>query len=289
MNTLNTIHKQIVDEVKKTGIARSNVKDLFNSKELEYFNSFIDYYNNEYIANPKIQERINGIVQGTPIEGSSNKWYEITQYEHLARGLTLTDGNFMNLYLSDTLVDMATHFYGETPKLRNIFTYIHPQSPAQDEFASQAWHRDPEDFKIFKAFIYLGEVKKETGAMSYIKHSQFGGKNQSICDNIIGNNYGRGWKFHFNPPAEDVDIMEGNVGDIFFVNTHGLHKGGFVKEGIRCLTVGCYLSPDSHALIGHNMGGSSLKEINDRPKVMTVDYNSDEYKSLTDKQKFILS
>ena len=282
-------HKQIVDQVRKEGIARSNVKDIFNAKELEYFNSFADYYNDQYMANPSIIERINGIVQGKPIAGSSSKWYEITQYEHLGRGLTLKDGNFMNLYLSDTLVNMASYFYGETPKLRNIFTYIHPQSPATQEFASQIWHRDPEDFKIFKAFIYLGDVKKETGAMSYIKHSQFGGLNQNICDNIIGNNYGRGWNFHYEPRKEDVDIMEGKAGDIFFVNTHGLHKGGFVKQGIRCLVVGCYLSPDSHAIIGHNTGGSSLKEINGRPKVMEIDYNSDEFKSLTDKQKFILS
>ena len=282
-------HKQIVDQVRKEGIARSNVKDIFNAKELEYFNSFADYYNDQYMANPSIIERINGIVQGKPIAGSSSKWYEITQYEHLGRGLTLKDGNFMNLYLSDTLVNMASYFYGETPKLRNIFTYIHPQSPATQEFASQIWHRDPEDFKIFKAFIYLGDVKKETGAMSYIKHSQFGGLNQNICDNIIGNNYGRGWNFYYEPRKEDVDIMEGKAGDIFFVNTHGLHKGGFVKQGIRCLVVGCYLSPDSHAIIGHNMGGSSLKEINGRPKVMEIDYNSDEFKSLTDKQKFILS
>ena len=282
-------HKQIVDQVRKEGIARSNVKDIFNAKELEYFNSFADYYNDQYMANPSIIERINGIVQGKPIAGSSSKWYEITQYEHLGRGLTLKDGNFMNLYLSDTLVNMASYFYGETPKLRNIFTYIHPQSPATQEFASQIWHRDPEDFKIFKAFIYLGDVKKETGAMSYIKHSQFGGLNQNIYDNIIGTNYGRGWNFLYEPSKEDVDIMEGKAGDIFFVNTHGLHKGGFVKQGIRCLVVGCYLSPDSHAIIGHNMGGSSLKEINGRPKVMEIDYNSDEFKSLTDKQKFILS
>ena len=74
-------HKQIVDQVRKEGIARSNVKDIFNAKELEYFNSFADYYNDQYMANPSIIERINGIVQGKPIAGSSSKWYEITQYE----------------------------------------------------------------------------------------------------------------------------------------------------------------------------------------------------------------
>tara|TARA_Y100001973_G_C5205316_1_gene341073 strand:- start:1230 stop:2096 length:867 start_codon:yes stop_codon:yes gene_type:complete len=287
--TITDKHKQIVDQVKKVGIARSNVQDIFNAKELEYFNSFVDYYNNEYMANPKVIDRINRIASGNPIQNTSQKWYEITQYEHLNRGLTLKDGNFINLYISDTLVDMATYFYGEPPKLRNLFTYIHPQNPAADEFASQKWHRDPEDFKIFKAFIYLGEVKKETGAMSYIKHSQFGGINQNICDNLIGNNYGRGWHFHYEPRQEDVDMMEGKPGDIFFVNTHGLHKGGFVKQGIRCMTVGCYLSPDSHAIIGHNMGGSSLKTINGRPQIMEIDYDSDEFKSLSDKQKFILN
>ena len=282
---MKNIHKQIVDQVKKEGIARSNVKDIFNNKELEYFNSFIDYYNNEYVTNPDIMDRINRISQGNPIQNTSQKWYEITQFEHLNRGLNLKDNNFINLYISDTLVDMATYFYGETPKLRNLFTYIHPQNPAADEFASQKWHRDPEDFKIFKAFIYLGDVKKETGAMSYIKGSQFGGKHQNICDNIIGNNYGRGWNFYYEPPQEDVDIMEGETGDIFFVNTHGLHKGGFVKQGVRCMTVGCFLSPDSHAIIGDK----SLERINGRPQIMEINYDGDEFKALTDKQKFVLN
>ena len=282
---MKNIHKQIVDQVKKDGIARSNVKDIFNNKELEYFNSFIDYYNNEYVANPNIVDRINRIFQGNPIQNTSQKWYEITQFEHLNRGLNLRDSNFINLYISDTLVDMATYFYGETPKLRNLFTYIHPQNPAADEFASQKWHRDPEDFKIFKAFIYLGDVKKETGAMSYIKGSQFGGKHQNICDNIIGNNYGRGWNFYYEPPQEAIDTMEGETGDIFFVNTHGLHKGGFVKQGVRYMTVGCYLSPDSHAIIGDK----SLETINGRPQIMEIDYNSNEFNSLTDKQKFVLN
>ena len=37
------------------------------------------------------------------------------------------------------------------------------------------------------------------------------------------------------------------------------------------------------------MGGSSLKTINGRPQIMEIDYDSNEFKSLSDKQKFILN
>tara|TARA_B100000287_G_scaffold189643_1_gene179199 strand:- start:1048 stop:1896 length:849 start_codon:yes stop_codon:yes gene_type:complete len=281
---LKDIHRNLVEQVLECGIAKSHIRDIFNKDEIELFNSVIEYYNDEYLANPNIIKRINDISSGNP-PTDTFKWFEIQQNHHLKRGLNLTDGNILNLYLCETLVDMAEYFHHDTPKLRNVLSFIHPQSPATKEFASQIWHRDGEDFRIFKAFIYLNDVTVENGALNYIKHSQFGGKWQSITDNIIGNNYGRGWPIYFEPPKEDVIVAEGDVGSIFFVNTHGLHKGGFVRQGIRCMTAGTYLNPESYAIIGEK----SLENFNDKPDVMQVDYKSEEFHNLSDKQKLVLS
>ena len=282
---LKDIHKNIVDEVLHCGFAKAHVNDIFSESEKAIFNSVIDYYNNEYLANPNIIERINGIASGNPLPDSDYKWFEIRTKHHLGRGLNLTDGNIMNMYLCDTLLGMAEYFHHDPPKLRNVISWIHPQSPATEELGSQSWHRDGEDFQIFKAFIYLNDVTIKNGALQYIKHSQFGGKWASITDNIIGNNYGRGWPFYFEPPKEDVVTAEGEVGSIFFVNTHGLHKGGFVKEGIRCITAGSYFNPEAYAIIGEK----TLEDVNQLPDVMYIDKKSKEFENLNEKQKLALS
>jgi len=283
---LNDIHKNIVEQVLECGFAKSHITDIFNEDEVNLFNSVIEYYNNEYLANPDIIDRVNGISSGNPLPDSGNKWYEINQYHHLNRGLNLTDGNILNLYLSETLVDMAEYFHHDIPKLRNVISWIHPQNPSTEEVASQSWHRDGEDFRIFKVFIYLNDIREINGALNYIKNTQFGGKWQSITDNIIGNNYGRGWPFYFQPPQEDVVAAEGEVGSIFFVNTHGLHKGGLVRQGVRCKLHGCYLNPEAYEIVS---GSKSIANINDSPQTMEIDYESEEFNNLTDKQKCVLS
>jgi len=282
---LKDIHKKIVDEVLVEGIAKSHISEIFTKKEKDLFNNVVDFYNDVYLQNPQIIERMNLLANGTPIR-DKYKWFEITQNELLGRGLNLNDGDVINIYLTDTLIDMAEYFHREQPKLRNVFSYIHSQNPFKEELGSQAWHRDGEDFRIFKAFIYLNDIGPSNGALNYIKKSQFGGKWASITDNIIGNNYGRGWPIYFEPPQEDVATAEGPVGTIYFVNTHGLHKGGMVNEGMRCMLSGCYLGENAYTIVGEK----SPDFVNfNKEGVTEIDYRSDEYEMLSDKQKSILN
>ncbi len=282
---LKEIHKNIVDEVLVEGIAKSHVSEIFNDDEQKLFNNVIDFYNDIFLQSPEIINRMNLLAEGNPIR-DKYKWFEITQDELLGRGLNLTDGDIINIYLTDTLIDMAEHFHRQQPKLRNVFSYIHSQNPFQEELGSQAWHRDGEDFRIFKAFIYLNDIGSSNGALNYIKKSQFGGKWASITDNIIGNNYGRGWPIYFQPPQEDLATAVGEVGTIYFVNTHGLHKGGMVNDGIRCMLSGCYLGENAYTIVGEK----SPDFITFNKKGVTeIDYSSDEYKMLSDKQKRVVN
>ena len=282
---LKDIHKKIVEEVLVEGIAKSHMSDIFTEKEQKLINNVIDFYNEVYLEDSHIIKRINLLASGNPIK-DKYKWFEITQNELLKRGLNLNDGDVINVYLTDTLIDMAEYFHHAQPKLRNVFSYIHSQNPFNDELGSQSWHRDGEDFRIFKAFIYLNDIGPLNGALNYIKKSQFGGKWQSITDNIIGNNYGRGWPFYFKAPEEDVVIAEGEVGSIFFVNTHGLHKGGMVNEGIRCMLSGCYLNENAYTIVGEK----SPEFVSFNKKGVTeVDYDSKEFKILSEKQKSVIS
>jgi len=105
---------------------------------------------------------------------------------------------------------------------------------------SQRWHRDPEDRKLLKMFIYLNDVNEESGPFIYVKKSPRGMK------------YGR--LFPQKPPvgyypldgevekhiaSQGILACTGRKGTIIFADTTGLHKGGHAtnKERIM-LTIG---------------------------------------------------
>jgi hypothetical protein len=282
---LKKIHKDIVKQVKNVGIAKSHIKDILSKEDLNKFNGIIDYYN-DFLSNPKIIERCNGISNGNPIR-DKHKWYEITQKEHLGRGLNLRDGNIINFYLSETFIEMAKLFHGNQPKLRNTLTWVHPQNPLQKEFSSQEWHRDPEGYKIFKIFVNFNDINQDNGPTQYVKETQYGGKHQFITFNIDGAGHKSkppGWPLSYAIPQENVVDISGPVGTISFINTHGLHKGGLVKQGIRCLGQGNYLGEDSHAISGEKY----LKDFNCNPDLNFIDFESKEFSSLSESQKQVL-
>jgi hypothetical protein len=270
---------EIVEEVKQNGIAFSHVQDLFSEKTLGYYNNVVEYFN-EFLRAPHILERCQRIASGNPIQ-DRGKWFEITQYEYLGRALGLSDSNVINMYLSPEIVEIAEAFHNTVPRLRNVLTWVHPQNAIQQEIASQRWHRDQEDWEIFKVFIAISDIGPNNGPTQYAKKTQHGGPYGDITNNMNGKSTS---DLKYPIPPEEIVSCEGKPGTIIFMNTNGLHKGGLVKEGIRCLTQANFLKPDAHIIkIG------KLPSFDYSDKINSVDKNLNEYKVLTDKQKLIIS
>ncbi len=275
---MNQEQSRILSEIEENGFAKSHVKDLFDKDTLSYFNKGIVYYN-EFLHNPNIVERANRIANGNPIQ-DRGKWFEITVFEHLGRGLGLDDGGFINMYLSPNITDITEAYHGVTPRLRNVLTWIHPQNKAKQERASQVWHRDQEDYKILKVFVAYSNIGPNNGPTKFVRKTQYGGKYGDITNNMNG---GSTSTLNFPIPEEEVVSCEGPAGSIFFVNANGLHKGGLVNEGVRCLTHGNYLNPSAPHIVNNVLGSFDYSD-----KVNILDRNSNSYKSLTNKQKEIL-
>ena len=282
---LKEVHKTLLEQVENQGIAKCHIPDILPQEDLNKFNDIINYYN-DFLTNSNVIERCNGIFNGNPIR-DKHKWYELTQYEYLGRGLNLKDGNFINFFLSETFIEMAKLFHGNQPKLRNTLSWVHPQNPLQKEFSSQEWHRDPEGYKIFKIFVNFNDINQDNGPTQYVKETQYGGKHQFITFNIDGAGHKlkpAGWPLSYPIPPENIVDISGPVGTVSFINTHGLHKGGLVKQGIRCLGQGNYLGEDSHAISVEK----NLKDFNCHPHLNYIDFNSKEFLSLSENQKQVL-
>ena len=269
--------KDLVDIVKKDGIVKTHIKDILDQKGIDLFNQVIEFYEG-YINNPEIGERMNRIASGNPIR-DRNKPYEIVHYNYLKRPLNLDDA-LIKLYMQDVFIDAAEHFYGELPRMRNVVAWLHPQNPQTRETNSQVWHRDQEDFKIFKVFLNISDIKSNNGPTQYVKETQDGAKYGDITNNM--NNQSTS-VFKYPLPTENIVDIQGEPGTVHFINTNGVHKGGLVREGLRCLTQANFLHPKAPAITRNILGTfDCYKEGN------YADVNSDTYKNLSDRQKYLL-
>lgn len=111
---------------------------------------------------------------------------------------------------------------------------------------SQNWHRDPEDLRVVKVFLYLSDVDEGAGPMHYVPNSR------------QGERFGHLWPQRFPdgsyPPAEEferriprsewVTCMH-PAGTMVFADTVGFHMGGRATERNRVLATWCYATPGS--------------------------------------------
>jgi hypothetical protein len=144
---------------------------------------------------------------------------------------------FVEISLSRPVVDIINAYMQMWSKFQ-LFTLnlTLPVPPDSDAVKSQRWHRDPEDKKMCKMFIYLNDVDQEAGPFIYIPESNHGGR----------------WRYLFPQkppkgvyppegavekvvPASDVKQYMGKAGTVVFADPSGLHKGGYAKSKKRLM------------------------------------------------------
>ncbi len=77
------------------------------------------------------------------------------------------DSALVKLALDPKLLEIIAGYLGLWPRLCAVKSLLNfpTDGPAQ---ASQMWHRDPEDLKLIKVFIYLMDVDEDRGPFSFI-------------------------------------------------------------------------------------------------------------------------
>jgi len=285
LNSLNTL-----------GYYKTNVKDVLDSKGIEHFNKNIEFFN-EMLENDFIQNELS-IIQNNPglrMERSGGKPFEITHYHYLNRALNLNDGSFINLYLNDYFTQIATKFLNvDDPKIFNVLAWIHSWNNNFGRQHSQNWHRDREDFKLLKIFIYHSEVNENNGPFEYVPKSFCGGDFYGLYEGRTTYwDYASDSENRGNPKSQaEIDKCDetcisftGKPGDIIMVNNSGFHRGGFVSEGIRVMSHALYIRPDAYMIKNQKY----FTSFNYAPDIVNnIDFLSPEFLQLGTKQKHFL-
>jgi hypothetical protein len=275
---------EALHNLETVGYYKTNVVDILDSSGIESFNKASDFYD-QMLSNPEIQYQLETIKQGLNIK-NKDKFYEITHYDYLNRGLSLQDGDLFNLYLNDYFIELSTRFLKIDPLIYNVLFWIHGERPL-GRSGSQNWHRDGEDYKLMKVFIYYHDVEEENGALQYVPNSYCGGnfilnQGKTTFEDYIYSNGGS-----YNMTSEQTEIcnnaavtFKGTVGDVIITNNSGYHRGGLVSKGFRCMSHALYLRPDAIWL-------RNGLNINYDPTVNQINPNSQDYINLKEKQKYL--
>ena len=148
------------------------------------------------------------------------------------------ENNCINNYvLNRSLIKISSNYLGLLPvfcggSLMENF----PHKGAR--ISSQLWHRDKHDRKIIKIFLYLTDVDSKNGPFEYITKTHVNGKFwkkfrtiERLTDSEL--------KGKNSEILSYKKICTGKAGDIIFVDTTGIHRGGYVQKGRRKIVECC--------------------------------------------------
>jgi hypothetical protein len=257
--TNDPISEKIINDLKTNGIATVQFEELFgNDINLnDIINDYNEFSKTEYFKDA-IQISKSNIKKNFLIRsGSFNDTH--TQ-----------NSSLLNTAISDKMLNIVSNYLETMPRLQLCeFWYTIPQGDKIPE-QSQKWHRDPEDFKLIKVFLYLNEVDENAGPFTYLRQSHGLGR--------FGNTLKR--KLPTGPfyPDENeifklidkgnIQVNTGSLGTMIFCDTYGFHKGGDAKTNPRIFAYWTFSTP------------STLFKISFKPLV--------NFNKLKDFQRFVL-
>lgn len=131
------------------------------------------------------------------------------------------------------MLECAAQYLEDAPVLKafNVW-YTLPCSQSRAPSDSQLWHRDEDDTRIFKVFLYLTDVTLACGPLTYIPGTHAGKASWHPKLYLDYANVPRatdGAMMNVVPEAEWVRAT-GDVGTVVLADTTGWHKGGYGTE-----------------------------------------------------------
>jgi Phytanoyl-CoA dioxygenase (PhyH) len=147
------------------------------------------------------------------------------------------------------MLDVANTYLDLWSKLEYVdLWYSVPQPEDADRIASQRWHRDFNDRRLVKAFLYLVDVDEGNGPFQYVPGSAPGGPHGDAWPwRPLGENYPPEDELEQRIATEGARVFTGAKGTLLFCNTAGFHRGGFATTKPRVLATATYSSPASLA------------------------------------------
>jgi hypothetical protein len=144
---------------------------------------------------------------------------------------------FITLTLSPAVLDPINSYVGTWTRFYyHMLGVVEPGGQGAQARESQRWHRDPEDIRMCKFFVYLSDVDVTSGPFTYIKGSHLGGPYRTNFPQQRPRGvYPPEGGVEEQIPADAFQVCTGLAGTVIFADTSGLHRGGYATEKERVM------------------------------------------------------
>lgn len=168
--------------------------------------------------------------------------------------LDLND-SFAQLALSTTVLDPINSYLGLWGKFYyHMLAITEPRGVGAVARESQRWHRDPEDIRMCKFFVYLSDVDQSAGPFSYIRGSHLGGAYRLLFpQQRPWGSYPPDGAIEAAVPKENFAVCTGKAGTVIFADTSGLHRGGYATHTERIMYTAGYMTNASSSPVRYQL------------------------------------
>lgn len=221
---LDNVGQRMVRELKETGIAATHLDELFPGKNILP----------ELIAHSK--ELMEHNLK------KSNK--EFTDYVLDPVPEIDLANLFVAFALDARIIDIVNAYHDMYTRFFYLQLNVnYPVSPGSPPQHSQRWHRDLDDLRMCKVFVYLNDVNEGGGPFMFLPRSHHGGTWRNIFPQTL--------PFGLYPddsevasiiPANEFRTCTGRAGTVIFCDVSGLHRGGYVTTTKRLMLTAGYRS-----------------------------------------------
>ncbi len=221
---LDNLQRRIVRELRKSGIATTTLEELFPGEHwLERLTAYVDQHRHEVVAQTKKPYLKNFWEVHPPLD---------------------FDNPYLQLSVNQCILDIVNSYMQMYTKLNYYFlAQTIPVGNAR-ETKSQRWHRDPEEPRMCKMFIYLSDVDETAGPFIYIPYTVRGQKwSHLFPQKSPSGNYPPEESVNKIPQHETRLTITGAAGTVIFCDTTGLHRGGYATVKERVMFTAFYTSP----------------------------------------------
>lgn len=226
---LNPVQERVVGELEEKGISVIHLSDLLPQKVFSELQELAE----ASIQTTENQMRIKEVQSRTQRLPASDKFYLVRLLGD--RAVLPLRNKFFVFAVSDEILRIVCGYLGMFCRLLYLNAWFNVPSDGPDCF-SQKWHRDPEDKKQVKLFLYLRDVNLGTGPFCYIPGTHNGGPFAKIYRQTMdASNYPPDGAIEKLFSENQRQICVGNAGTLIFCDTTGFHKGGHAEAEPRLL------------------------------------------------------
>ena len=250
--------EDIKNHVSNKGIKIEDCKSLFSNEEEDSLNKIllIAKEKGDIFENQRRNKTILPFIEKLKKKGIYKPFrFDLGNYLNFQEKIIDSEEfenihyELLNIGLKKEFLYLASKYLGIYPFLGRFYAWY--DFPTEENaVSSQCWHRDGDDKKFLKIFIYLNEVNQNNGPFCYIENTH-SINNASLNFNSKKTKYST-FNILEDEDAKKIysknDIREcyGKFGTTIFADTSGFHKGKSLESKNRIMLVFEYFSQSSN-------------------------------------------